>query len=119
MANAKIFCNTPWYEINIYHDGSLGVCCQESRKIYNNNASQYNIQNMSLTDWFNSVPVREFRKAILSDIPTDICSRCHHEETVNRTSRRHRANQKSVIFTKDAFQDSYNQSPGYPHFNLS
>lgn len=119
MANAKIFCNTPWYEINIYHDGSLGVCCQESRKIYNNNASQYNIQNMSLTDWFNSVPVREFRKAILSDTPTDICSSCHHEETVNGTSRRHRANQKSVIFTKDAFQDSYNQSPGYPHFNLS
>jgi sulfatase maturation enzyme AslB (radical SAM superfamily) len=35
------------------------------------------------------------------------------------TSRRHRSNQKSVIFTKQAFDESFLQSPGYNHFKFS
>jgi sulfatase maturation enzyme AslB (radical SAM superfamily) len=118
MANQQIFCNTPWYEAHIYWDGSLGICCQESRKLYNPNQT-YNIRNISLSDWFNADPVRKFRKSLLEDTPTDICSRCHHEEEMGGTSRRHRANQKSVIFTRTAFQDSFKQSPGIEHFKLS
>jgi len=117
MANQKIFCNTPWYEAHIYWDGSLGICCQESRKLSTD--PKHNISNMSLTEWFNSEPVREFRKSLLEDNPTDICSRCYHEEDMGGTSRRHRANQKSVIFTRTAFQDSFKQSPGIEHFKLS
>jgi sulfatase maturation enzyme AslB (radical SAM superfamily) len=118
MANQQIFCNTPWYEAHIYWDGSLGICCQESRKIHSDEA-RYNIKNMTLRDWFNSDPVKQLRKTVLSNTPTDICSRCYNEERLGGTSRRHRANQKSVIFTRTAFTDSYDQSPGYPHFNLS
>lgn len=115
MANQQIFCNTPWYEVNIYWDGSLGICCQESRKLSTD--PQYNIKNMTLSQWFNSEPVREFRQAVLSDTPTDVCNRCYYEEEVSNTSRRHRANQKSVIFTKTAFQNSFNQSPSLKHFS--
>jgi sulfatase maturation enzyme AslB (radical SAM superfamily) len=118
MANQQIFCNTPWYEAHIYWDGSLGICCQESRKLYDQNQS-YNIQNISLKEWFNSEPVRQFRKSLLGDNPTDICSRCYHEEDIGGTSRRHRSNQKSVIFTRTAFHSSYKQSPGFDHFKLS
>ena len=118
MANQQVFCNTPWYEAHIYWDGSLGICCQESRKLYDQTQS-YNIQNISLTDWFNSEPVRQFRKSLLRDNPTDICSRCYHEEDIGGTSRRYRSNQKSVIFTRTAFHDSYQQSPGFDHFKLS
>ena len=118
MANAKIFCNTPWYEAHIYWDGSLGICCQESRKIYDQ-TQQYNIKNISLADWFNSEPVKNLRKDILSDKPTDICSRCYHEEKLSGTSRRYKSNQKSVIFTYTAFKDSFEQSPGYKHFQIS
>jgi MoaA/NifB/PqqE/SkfB family radical SAM enzyme len=118
MANQKIFCNTPWYEAHIYWDGSLGICCQESRKIHSDEA-RYNIKNMTLRDWFNSDPVKQLRKAVLSNTPTDICSRCYNEEQLGGSSRRHRSNQKSVIFTRTAFTDSYNQSPGYLHFDLS
>lgn len=117
MANQNVFCNTPWYEAHIYWDGSLGICCQESRKLYSD--STYNIKNMSLSDWFNSAPVKDFRLQVLSDTPTDLCSRCYAEEHHGGTSRRHRSNQKSVIFTRTAFDDSYKQSPGYPHFSLS
>ena len=117
MANQQIFCNTPWYEAHIYWDGSLGICCQESRKLSTD--PKYNIKTMSLQEWFNSPPVRQLRKEVLSDTTTDICSQCYHEEDMHGTSRRHKANQKSVIFTHSAFQNSYKQSPGYNHFELS
>ena len=118
MANQKVFCNTPWYEAHIYWDGSLGICCQESRKLHTDN-QKFNIKNISLADWFNSVPVRKFRKSMLEDTPTEICNRCYHEELMGGTSRRHRANQKSVIFTRTAFQPSYEQSPSFKHFESS
>lgn len=118
MANQKIFCNTPWYEAHIYWDGSLGICCQENRKLHSDD-QKYNIKNMTLTEWFNSEPVKSLRRQLLSDTPTDICDRCYHEEDIEGTSRRHRSNQKSVIFTKEAFTESFKQSPGYAHFKLS
>ena len=118
MANQQIFCNTPWYEAHIYWDGSLGICCQESRKLHTDN-QKFNIKNISLADWFNSEPVRQFRKSLLDNTRTDICSRCYDEELMGGTSRRHRANQKSVIFTRAAFHVSYEQSPGIDHFKLS
>ena len=117
MANQQIFCNTPWYEAHIYWDGSLGICCKESRKLSTD--PKYNIKTMSLREWFNSPPVRQLRKEVLSDTATDICSQCYHEEDMHGTSRRHKANQKSVIFTHAAFENSYKQSPGYNHFELS
>lgn len=117
LPNDKIFCNTPWYEAHIYWDGSLGICCQESRKLYDNN--EYNIKNITLKEWFNSAPVRELRVNILKDRFLDVCSRCYHEEQMGGSSRRIRANQKSVIFTKTAFLDSYTQSPGHKHFEHS
>lgn len=111
MANQQIFCNTPWYEVHIYWDGGLGICCQESRRL-----SEHNIKTTSLHEWFNSEAVVAFRKSVLSNTPTDICNRCYHEEHISGTSRRHRSNQKSVIFTKTAFNDSFEQSPGRKHF---
>ena len=114
MANQQLFCNTPWYEAHIYWDGSLGICCQESRKLSND----HNIKTTTLAEWFNSAPVVNFRKEVLSDIPTDVCSSCYHEEKFRGASRRHRSNQKSVIFTKTAFKDSFDQSPSRRHFTV-
>jgi MoaA/NifB/PqqE/SkfB family radical SAM enzyme len=120
MANQKIFCNTPWYEAHIYWDGSLGICCQESQKLYTVEKSQkFNIKNMSLTEWVNTYPVKQMRLDLLSNQETKVCSRCYHEESLGGYSRRHRSNQKSVIFTRTAFETSFSQSPGYPHFQLS
>lgn len=116
MANKEIFCNTPWYEAHIYWDGALGICCQESRKLYGElSKDQYNIKNMSLKEWFNSEPVRRFRKDMLGNCHIDVCSRCTEEQEVSGSSRRIRSNQKSVIF-KSHFNQSFQQSPGYDHF---
>ena len=114
--NQNIFCNTPWYEIHIYWDGSLGICCQEDHKLYHESDGQYNISTMSIQDWFNSEPVRRFRTGILGDQPLSECRRCYIEEEHGGNSRRFKSNQKSVIFTTTAFEHSFQQSPGYKHF---
>jgi organic radical activating enzyme len=111
-----IFCNTPWYEIQIYWDGGFGICCQESHRLYDASNHQYNIARMSIQDWFNSEPARKFRTDLLGDQPVSACSRCVAEEAPGGVSRRLRSNQKSVIFTREAFQPSFEQSPGYPNF---
>jgi len=119
LANKKIFCNTPWYELQIYWDGSFGICCQESHKLYPLAESHYNIKNMTIIDWFNSQPVRDFRTKMLGDSKLSECKRCYLEEEHRGISRRLRSNQKSVIFTKSAFDPSFNQSPGFDHFEYS
>lgn len=122
MTNRTVFCNTPWYEAHVYWDGSLGICCQETGRLYEDtgyNRAKYNLKTMGLLEWFNSEPAKEFRHSLLGNKRTPRCQRCYTEEQHGGTSRRHRANQKSVIFTRTAFNGSYEQSPGYEHFNHS
>lgn len=114
MPNQQIFCNTPWYELHIYWDGSLGICCQEDHKLYS--SGNYNIATMSIAEWFNSDPVRKFRQQILGNSTVSACARCTLEEQHNGNSRRLKSNQKSVIFTRTAFESSFEQSPGRKHF---
>lgn len=71
---------------------------------------------MTIAEWFNSDPVRKFRTQITSDQPVSACQACYHEESISGISRRIRGNQKSVIFTKTAFDASFEQSPGHRHF---
>ena len=116
MTNQKIFCSTPCYELHIYWDGSLGICCQESHKLYNDRS--YNIATTTIAEWFNSDPVKHFRQGVLGDNPVSACSRCYQEESMGGNSRRIKSNQKSVIF-RQAFADSFEQSPGRKHFDPS
>lgn len=74
---------------------------------------------MTIAEWFNSEPMRQARLVMFSDTPNSICGRCYYEQEVGGTSRRHKCNQKSVIFTKTNFSDSYQQSPGYDKFESS
>lgn len=120
MPNQNIFCNSPWYELHVYWDGSLGFCCAESHKIYKTEDFQkYNINSMTIKEWYNSQPMKDIRLAMFGDKRNSICRRCYIEEDFGSTSRRHKANQKSVIFTKTAFKESFTQSPHLLHFEHS
>lgn len=117
IPNSKIFCNSPWYELNIYWDGSFGFCCQASQKLYPEEQSgRYNIKNMTIGQWFDSEPMRQARLMMWGDQRNTMCSQCYQEEDTGSISRRHNSNQKSVIFTRSAFDDSFQQSPGLPKF---
>jgi organic radical activating enzyme len=71
---------------------------------------------MSILDWFNSEPVCKFRTDIAGSTQLSECRRCYIEEDHCGNSRRLKSNQKSVIFTRTAFKDSFVQSPGFQHF---
>ena len=116
MTDRNIFCNTPWYELHIYWDGSLGICCQEDHKLYSQ--GNYNIATMTIAEWFNSDPVTQFRQQVLADSKVSACRRCYVEEHAGGMSRRHRSNQKSAIF-QQAFPDSFAQSPIQKYINIS
>jgi uncharacterized Fe-S cluster-containing radical SAM superfamily protein len=120
MPSKDIFCNAPWYELQIYWDGSLGFCCQEAHHVYPESERQtYNIARMSIREWMNSEPMKQVRRLMFGNRPNSICTKCYHEESYSASSRRHRCNQKSVIFTKTNFKESYEQSPGYDKFESS
>jgi uncharacterized Fe-S cluster-containing radical SAM superfamily protein len=120
IPNKKIFCNTPWYELHIYWDGGLGICCQEYHRLYSTeHREKYNISNMSIAEWFNSEPVKKMRMDMWDDKKLSLCHICMQDESTGVTSRRHKSNQKSVIFTKSAFDDSIKQSPHHDNFLYS
>jgi sulfatase maturation enzyme AslB (radical SAM superfamily) len=118
VPDSNIFCNVPWYDLHIYWDGSFGVCCNETHKIYSESNREYNVTSMSIRDWFNSEPVRKFRTSIQHSRPLSPCKGCYLEEEHGGHSRRLKENQKSVIFAQ-AFDDSYKQSPSFKHFAYS
>ncbi len=118
MPDKNIFCNVPWYDLHIYWDGSFGVCCAEDHKAYSESNKKYNITEMSISDWFNSEPIKQFRTNILRDTPLSACRMCYLEEAHGGHSRRLKGNQKSVIFSR-AFEESFKQSPGHHQFEHS
>lgn len=118
MPSKNIFCSAPWYDLHIYWDGSLGFCCQESHRIHTDD-QRYNVKNMNIREWFDSRPMQAARLAMHGNQKISFCSRCYTEEKHSGTSRRHRSNQKSVIFTRSNFADSYDQSPGNAKFEQS
>lgn len=114
-----IFCNSPWYELHIYWDGSLGFCCQATHKLYPpEQASRYNIKNTSIADWYRSAPMDQARLAMWGQEKNTWCHSCYQEESLGLSSRRQRSNLKSVIFIQQ-WQQSFEQSPGRDKFQRS
>lgn len=120
IPNKDVFCNSPWYELHIFWDGSFGYCCaQTPHRPYSENLTAfYNIKTMSIADWHRSTPMKEHRLAMFTDDKMSACNACWHQEKFGSTSRRHKANIKSVIF-KQEFDESFAQSPNYDVFENS
>ena len=115
MANKDIFCNVPWTNLHIYWDGSFGGCCSEQHPPHQE-PNKYNLQSMTATQWYNSPPLSNMRDQIKSNSSLTQCEGCYREEEVGYESKRIRENFKSVIFTQQAFDKSYLQSPMYQDF---
>ena len=117
MANRNIFCNVPWTNLHIYWDGSYGVCCSEKKRFTANPA--HNIKHMTVRDWYKCRVMDSVRRDIIGDNPLPNCQGCYKEEAVGYESRRIKENFKSVIFTEQAFDRSYLQSPWVEKFQTS
>jgi len=120
MADKKIFCNVPWTNTHIYWDGSFGMCCAETSKIYPaSQSAEYNIHSMTVDEWTNSEPIRIIRRRIQQSAPIAQCSDCYRSEAHGYESRRVKENFKTVIFTEQAFDKSFKQSPFSKSFDNS
>ena len=121
IPSKDVFCNSPWYELHIYWDGSYGYCCgQTPYHPYDDKFSEYyNVKEMTIKEWHNSIPMRQARVGMQTPDKLVECGTCWHQEKYSDTSRRIKANQKSVIFTKHLFDESYKQSPNYKTFEYS
>ena len=74
---------------------------------------------MTIAEWFDSGPMRHARLAMSGSALNSFCVKCYNDESHSGTSRRHKCNQKSVIFTKSNFAKSFEQSPHHKHFTDS
>jgi len=121
MPFANSFCNSPWFELHIYWDGSLAYCCaQTPYKPYpEKDNKKYNIQTTSIKEFYNSQPMKEQRLSFGLETKNTACETCWHVEDSGMFSRRYRANQKSVIFQIENFKESYKQSPHNSIFEKS
>ena len=115
MSNKDIFCSVPWTNTHIYWDGSYGACCSENCQPHDDR-TKYNLANMQVIEWYNSQPMQQVRQQITSTAKLPMCDDCYVEESHGHESRRIRENFKTVVFTKQAFDRSYAQSPYYPDF---
>lgn len=113
MASRDIFCNVPWFHLQVNQDGSFGYCCNQTSATPH---TGYNIQTHSIRQWFESDAMQKFRRAIKGTQPVGVCESCYRGEQNQDESYRITQNWRSVIFTKDAFDASYQQSPHHELF---
>lgn len=119
MANSKIFCNIPWFEININHDGSYDLCgCQNDKIIGTPLGQVYNIRRIPIQEYWNSDRLRQSRLTKLGETPDPMCRMCQVKDSTGYASNRVKENLKSVIF-QDRFDRSFQQSPHWQHFKYS
>lgn len=119
MANSKIFCNIPWFEININHDGSYDLCgCQNDKLPGTPLAEIYNIKKIAILDYWNSDRLKESRLLKLGNNPDPKCKMCQQKDSIGYVSNRIKENHKSVIFN-ESFDRSFKQSPHNHYFEYS
>jgi sulfatase maturation enzyme AslB (radical SAM superfamily) len=116
MSNKDIFCAVPWHNSHLYWDGTYGACCSERTRP---SGPEKNLADTSITEWYNSDAMRDFRLRILGDQKLPECEGCYKEESHGHESRRIKENFKVGIFTKQAFKKSFEQSPWAEKFNDS
>jgi MoaA/NifB/PqqE/SkfB family radical SAM enzyme len=119
VANDKVFCNLPWFEININHDGSYDICgCQVNKLVYTPLGKVHNIKKVPINEYWNGDRMKEARLRKLGDEPDPMCAMCQVKDEVGYASTRVKENYKSVIFPV-AFHRSFQQSPNFPLFDFS
>lgn len=111
LPNPSNFCNIPWFELHVNHDGSYDLCGCMSEVITGTAlAEQWNIRHLPLTEYWNSQRLRDLRLQKLGPEPHPACGVCQHQEALGSHSKRIKENLKSVIFY-DRFERSFPQSP--------
>jgi MoaA/NifB/PqqE/SkfB family radical SAM enzyme len=107
------FCSSPWFHIRLTYDGSFELC--RWAKGYKTN---YNIQNTSIRQFYNSDVMNKFRQDLLNGQQPKSCKVCYYEESFGKLNGRKRQLLKSAV-TLDDFEIKMRASPHYNFFKYS
>ena len=120
MPNKDIFCNIPWYELHINHDGSYDLCgCMTSLITNTAESAKWNIKNYPVEEYWQSRRLRDERLSKMGNTPNPACGVCRHQDQIGSHSKRIKENLKSVIFYDHNFYKSFEQSPHRVAFEYS
>jgi len=120
MPNKDIFCNIPWYELHINHDGSYDLCgCMSELITQTDQGKEWNIFNYPVEEYWQSRRLRDERLSKLGDVPNPACGVCQHQDQLGSHSKRIKENLKSVLFYDRNFYKSFEQSPHKAAFDYS
>jgi MoaA/NifB/PqqE/SkfB family radical SAM enzyme len=81
-ARADTFCILPWVHAATRTDGHVQLCCVSG------GGSGVNLNEQTLSDYWNSDYVKEARRRMLAGQPVQACRRCYVEESLGRRSHR-------------------------------
>jgi radical SAM protein with 4Fe4S-binding SPASM domain len=87
LTRSKTFCMYPWVHLHAFPDGRAYPCCMADMEY-----PVGNCKTNTLEEIWNDRPMREIRKAMLTEKATDSCNRCYEQEASGFVSGRISAN---------------------------
>lgn len=101
--NNKVFCVAPWLSLNINQNGNVQPCC-------NGDLCLGNVLKEDIETIWNNDKIKNFRKAMVENIPQKHCTECYEKEISGQKSLRQ-------IFNDNLFEEGskfiYNTNDDY------
>ncbi len=85
---ADTFCVHPWKYLWVQQHGGVAVCCKYTRRLMEEHGREYSLYTHPLEGIWNSVQLREMRRAMARGEPVAGCEQCYAEEAANGFSLR-------------------------------
>jgi organic radical activating enzyme len=87
LTQSKTFCMYPWIHFHAYPTGNAYPCCMADMQFPIGDMRKHTMQEI-----WNQAPLRDMRRAMLSDTPVSACNRCYEQEASGFMSGRKSAN---------------------------
>jgi len=97
IQNNESFCMIPWIHLNVSPNGDVPACCT---MINTKKTILGNVNDNSLEEIWNSTQIKNIRLKMLEGKKIKECSRCYHQEEVNKNSTSNRQNFNQKYFKK-------------------
>lgn len=88
MFNKDTFCSSPWLHVRVNYAGKFVPCRWYDRISTPILATDQNINNIGLLEFFNSQQMRDVRTNFLENVPNSGCSACLYQDKFGKLSGR-------------------------------
>jgi radical SAM protein with 4Fe4S-binding SPASM domain len=87
LTQSKTFCMYPWIHFHAYPTGNAYPCCMADMQFPIGNMREHTMKEI-----WNQAPLRDMRRAMLTDTSVSACNRCYEQEASGFMSGRKSAN---------------------------